>query len=243
MEVGVFIPIGNNGWLISQHLAAIQAEHSSSTAEVVLNAERYGLEFVLSMIKLRGFGGPTEFWDHNLELFTLMAGLAAVTSRIRLYATVPTLAIPPAIAARMAVDHRLDLRRAVRAQRHHRLAATGIRPDGPLAGRRVFRPALRLRCRIRADPARPVEHRRLRLPRRVLSDERLPSEPPPAGRHEADLRRPERGRDGVHRRLRRLQFLLRQRLEHADRVRRHHCADADRGREDRAVRRVATPSS
>lgn len=28
------------------------------------------------MIKLRGFGGGTEFWDHNLESFTLMAGLA-----------------------------------------------------------------------------------------------------------------------------------------------------------------------
>jgi pyrimidine oxygenase len=30
-----------------------------------------------------------------------MAGLAAITSRIKLYATVPTLVIPPAIAARM----------------------------------------------------------------------------------------------------------------------------------------------
>jgi pyrimidine oxygenase len=55
------------------------------------------------MIKLRGFGGPTEFWDHNLESFTLMAGLAAVTSRIRLYASVAVLTIPPAIVARMAV--------------------------------------------------------------------------------------------------------------------------------------------
>src|SRR5258708_26147336 len=55
------------------------------------------------MIKLRGFGGKSEFWDHNLDSFTLMAGLAAITSRIRLYATVPTLAVPPAIAARMSV--------------------------------------------------------------------------------------------------------------------------------------------
>ena len=54
------------------------------------------------MIKLRGFGGKTEFWDHNLESFTLMAGLAAVTKRIKLFATCATLAIPPAIAARMA---------------------------------------------------------------------------------------------------------------------------------------------
>ncbi len=54
------------------------------------------------MIKLRGFGGKTEFWDHNLESFTLMAGLAAVTSRIQIYATAATLTLPPAIVARMA---------------------------------------------------------------------------------------------------------------------------------------------
>jgi pyrimidine oxygenase len=54
------------------------------------------------MIKLRGFGGETEFWEHNLESFTLMAGLAAVTDRIQLFATAATLTIPPAIVARMA---------------------------------------------------------------------------------------------------------------------------------------------
>ncbi len=46
---------------------------------VVLMAEKYGFDFALSMIKLRGFGGVTEHWDYSLESFTLMAGLAAVT--------------------------------------------------------------------------------------------------------------------------------------------------------------------
>lgn len=64
--------------------------------------ERHGLDFLLSMIKLRGFGNKTEFWDYNLESFTLMAGLAAVTERIGLYATAPILALPPAMVARMA---------------------------------------------------------------------------------------------------------------------------------------------
>ena len=100
MEIGVF-PIGSNGWLISTTSPQYKPSFALNR-QVTLNAERYGLDFVLSMIKLRGFGGKSEFWDHNLESFTLMAGLAAVTSRIRLYATVPTLAIPPAIAARMA---------------------------------------------------------------------------------------------------------------------------------------------
>jgi pyrimidine oxygenase len=100
MKIGVFIPIGNNGWLIS--MAAPQYKPTFAlNKEIVLKAERYGFDFALSMIKLRGFGGKTEFWDHNLESFTLMAGLAAVTTRIKLFATVATLTIPPAIAARM----------------------------------------------------------------------------------------------------------------------------------------------
>jgi len=102
VEIGVFIPIGNNGWLISRTAPQYKPSFDLNK-EIVQTAERYGLDFVLSMIKLRGFGGATEFWDYNLDSFTLMAGLAAVTSRIRIFATVPTLAIPPAIAARMAV--------------------------------------------------------------------------------------------------------------------------------------------
>jgi pyrimidine oxygenase len=101
MDIGVFIPIGNNGWLISTTSPQYKPSFKLNK-EIVLRAEHYGLDFALSMIKLRGFGGPSEFWDHNLESFTLMAGLAAVTSRIKLFASVPVLAIPPAIVARMA---------------------------------------------------------------------------------------------------------------------------------------------
>ncbi len=101
MDIGVFIPIGNNGWLISTTAPQYRPTFELNK-QIVQKAERYGLEFALSMIKLRGFGGKTEFWDHNLESFTLMAGLAAVTQRIQLYASVAVLTIPPAIVARMA---------------------------------------------------------------------------------------------------------------------------------------------
>jgi pyrimidine oxygenase len=101
MDIGVFIPIGNNGWLISETAPQYKPSFDLNRA-IVQKAEHYGLDFALSMIKLRGFGGKTEFWDHNLETFTLMAGLAAVTSRIKLYATAATLVMPPAIVARMA---------------------------------------------------------------------------------------------------------------------------------------------
>ena len=101
MDLGVFIPIANNGWLISK----TSPQYNTSFAlnrDVTLLAEKYGFEFALSMIKLRGFGGESEFWDHALESFTLMAGIAAVTERIKLYASSAVLTLPPAIAARMA---------------------------------------------------------------------------------------------------------------------------------------------
>jgi pyrimidine oxygenase len=102
VEIGVFLPIGNNGWLIShtspQYLPTFELNKTA-----VQKAESYGFDFALTMIKLHGFGGRTRHWDYNLESFTLMAGLAAVTKTIKIYATTPALAIPPAIAARMAV--------------------------------------------------------------------------------------------------------------------------------------------
>jgi pyrimidine oxygenase len=101
MQVGVFVPIGNNGWLISENSPQYMPSFDLNKT-IAQKAEAYGLDFLLSMIKLRGFGGKTEFWEYNLESFTLMAGLAAVTEKIKIYATCPTLIIPPAFAARMA---------------------------------------------------------------------------------------------------------------------------------------------
>ncbi|ETW97928.1 MAG: ABC transporter, partial [Candidatus Entotheonella gemina] len=101
MDLGIFIPIGNNGWMIS----ATSPQYKPSfdlNRTIAEKAETYGFNFLLSMVKLRGFGGPTEFWDHNLESFTLMAGLAAVTSNIQLFASVALPTLPPPIVARMA---------------------------------------------------------------------------------------------------------------------------------------------
>src|ERR1700760_1250169 len=101
MDIGVFIPSNNNGWIISaaspQYMPSFELNK-----QVVLKAEAYGLDFALSMIKLHGFGGKTEFWDYGLESFSLMAGLAAVTSKIKLFASTAVLTLPPAMVARMA---------------------------------------------------------------------------------------------------------------------------------------------
>ena len=102
MDVGVFIPIGNNGWIASANSPQYKPTFDLNRA-IVEKAESYGFDFALSMIKLHGYGGPTEYWDYNLESFTLMAGLAAVTKRIKLFASVAVLTLPPAMVARMAV--------------------------------------------------------------------------------------------------------------------------------------------
>ncbi|PZW48806.1 pyrimidine oxygenase [Humitalea rosea] len=101
MKIGVFLPIGNNGWLISSTSPQYKPSFDLNK-EVTLKAEKFGFEFALSMIKLRGFGGPSEYWDYNMESFTLMAGLAAVTTKIKLFASVAVLTVPPALIARMA---------------------------------------------------------------------------------------------------------------------------------------------
>jgi len=102
IKIGVFIPIGSRGWLISTTSPKTTPSFDLNRT-IVLQAEHYGLDFALSMIKLRGFGGPSGYWDQNLESFTLMAGLASITRKIKLFASVAVLTMPPPFAARMAV--------------------------------------------------------------------------------------------------------------------------------------------
>ena len=99
-KIGVFVPIGSRGWLISTTSPKTMPSFDLNRT-VVQQAEHYGMDFALAMIKLRGFGGPSEYWDHNLEAFTLMSAIASVTKRIQLFASVAVLTMPPALVARM----------------------------------------------------------------------------------------------------------------------------------------------
>jgi pyrimidine oxygenase len=66
-------------------------------------AERHGLDFIMSMAKWRGYGGETDHWGKTLESVTMMSGLAAVTERVQVWATVHTICFHPAVAAKMFV--------------------------------------------------------------------------------------------------------------------------------------------
>jgi len=100
VKIGVFIPIGSRGWIMSTTSPATYPTFDLNKT-IVQRAEHYGLDFVLSMVKLRGYNGPSEFWQHNLEPFTMMAGIAAVTQKIKMYASIALLTMPPALTARM----------------------------------------------------------------------------------------------------------------------------------------------
>src|SRR5262249_37909566 len=70
--------------------------------EITLLSEEIGLDYVFSMLKWRGFGGATQFWDASLDSFSLMAALAAVTHRVKLIATVNPLLYHPTLMAKMS---------------------------------------------------------------------------------------------------------------------------------------------
>ena len=101
MEIGIFLPTGTRGYLISA-AAPLNEPTFELNRYIVQAAERYGVEFALSMVKFRGFGGESRYWDGALEPFTLSAALAAVTRKIRLFPTAASLVMPPAVVARMA---------------------------------------------------------------------------------------------------------------------------------------------
>ena len=173
MELGVFIPIGNNGWLISTTSPQYKPTFDLNR-EVVQKAERFGFDFALSMIKLHGFGGPSQFWDYNLEIVHA-DGRAGVGDEP--HPALRHLRRPDDAAADRRPhggDDRLDLARPVRRQHHLRLAAARIHADGDLARRRALPAPLRVLRRIRHHHARAVGGRPLRLQGRFLPDGRLP---------------------------------------------------------------------
>jgi pyrimidine oxygenase len=100
MKFGVFLPNGSNGYIPSTAAPQYLPTYEHNLA-ITLEAERQGLDFVLSMMKYRGFGGASGYWDGCLETFTLMAGLAAATKSIGLFPSVTLLAHHPALCARM----------------------------------------------------------------------------------------------------------------------------------------------
>jgi pyrimidine oxygenase len=100
-RLGVFMPVGNNGWILSSTAPQYMPTFALNR-DIAQLAEKIGFDYVFSMAKWSGYGGETRFWDYSAESFTMMAGLAPVTTNLRLVASVAPILIHPAIVAKMA---------------------------------------------------------------------------------------------------------------------------------------------
>src|ERR1700756_2304767 len=95
VDLGVFLPVTNNGWIISKTSPQFMPSFALNR-KICEAAERIGFNYVFSMAKWRGFGGETEFWKYSIESMILMTGLASVAPRLRLIASVAPALIHPA---------------------------------------------------------------------------------------------------------------------------------------------------
>ena len=55
---GVFLPLGNGGWIISENTPKLDASYDLDRNAAILS-DQLGFDFVLSMMKWRGYGGKT----------------------------------------------------------------------------------------------------------------------------------------------------------------------------------------
>ncbi|PRY10798.1 LLM class flavin-dependent oxidoreductase [Kineococcus rhizosphaerae] len=101
MRTGLFLPTTNNGYLYSA-AAPQYAPSYALNRRATLAAEAVGMDFVLSMVKHRGYGGPMGFWDQSLESLAMMGPLVEATSTIGLWASVGAPSLHPAMAAKAA---------------------------------------------------------------------------------------------------------------------------------------------
>jgi pyrimidine oxygenase len=99
-EFGVFLPVANGGWIVSKATPVLDGGWPQNR-DAAVAAERAGFDFAMAMGKWRGFGGETDHWGQSLEAVTMMAGIAAVTSRIQVWATLHAILFNPVVAAKM----------------------------------------------------------------------------------------------------------------------------------------------
>jgi pyrimidine oxygenase len=101
LDLGIFLPNAKGGAIMATGYPPQYYPTWELNKKNAVIAENAGFEFLLSMVKWRGFGGETNHWDYSLESFTLMAACAAITTRIQLYASVAIPTIHPGVIAKM----------------------------------------------------------------------------------------------------------------------------------------------
>jgi pyrimidine oxygenase len=101
IDAGVFIPVGNHGWIHSLNSPAVEDGSFQRVLDVTKGAERLGFDFVLSPSIWRGRKGPSEHWMRSLESLTTSAALLQATDRISVFGTVHMTVYQPAVVAKI----------------------------------------------------------------------------------------------------------------------------------------------
>lgn len=101
IDLGVFLPVTNNGWIISRNSPQFlpSFDHCRQIGQL---AEKSDFSYLFSMAKWRGFGGEVEFWKYSIESMILMTGLAPYVPSLRLIASIAPALMHPAVFAKMA---------------------------------------------------------------------------------------------------------------------------------------------
>ena len=101
MDFGVFLPVVANGYIVS-----LTSPQFVPTFELnkrcAQQAEAAGFTFALSQATWRGWTEESPQWESVTESITLTAGLVRETSKLKYYASVAVLTIPPGVVAKMA---------------------------------------------------------------------------------------------------------------------------------------------
>ena len=105
-QFGVFLPVASGGWIVSRNTPVLDGGWPQNRDAAIL-ADAHGFDFVMSMGKWRGFGGDTGHWGRSLESVTMMAGIAALTKNVKIWATLHAILHNPVVAAKTiaTLDH------------------------------------------------------------------------------------------------------------------------------------------
>lgn len=100
VKLGVFLPIANNGWIVSVNAPKNMPTYET-LREISQLAESTGFDYIFTQSVYRGLGGQTEFMCHSLDSPLVMSALARDTSRVGIVVTVKIFMFHPVVAAKM----------------------------------------------------------------------------------------------------------------------------------------------
>ena len=108
LKLGVFAPnlSGGTGGVSTADGPPVMGNWAEARG-IAVAADRAGFEALVPVVRWKGFGGPSGFWDRSFEPFTWTAALAEATESIHIFSSCSVQMVHPVAAAKMGatIDH------------------------------------------------------------------------------------------------------------------------------------------